>query len=255
MSTQSIADFLVYDFFGGTSRKFASNEITFNVTNLDATNKQLAREALEDWTEVAPLKFTEVEDAARITFYQNGPVSATYFNILEETGEIWSADIRLSHWLTLSDADYKYQTILHEIGHALGLGHPGFYNGWADESLRLFELDQTDYTVMSYFRGEFNVVGPQEADILAIQELYGVPEEVNYGDTAYNLEEDLHYHLYDTSGVDTVYFEGKHIDLRPGSSTDWVSVQEDTMIENIFYTETDVHIVGNSADNIITWVG
>ena len=80
---------------------------------------------------------------------------------------------------------------LHELGHALGLGHPGPYpqceidpagigapsncNHMGHVGMRkvpdprIFKRDHTDYTVMSYF-GQGEKLG--EADKLAIEMIY-----------------------------------------------------------------------------------
>ena len=76
---------------------------------------------------------------------------------------------------------YGYQTYIHEIGHALGLGHQGPYNGSAIYSTNATYADDTwQYSVMSYF-AENNysgssyryVVTPQMADIYAVGPIYG----------------------------------------------------------------------------------
>ena len=64
-----------------------------------------------------------------------------------------------------------YQTLLHEIGHALGLGHP--FGGGASPFVLSPEQDNTNNTVMSY-----NWVGAaktsyQAFDLLALRWLYG----------------------------------------------------------------------------------
>lgn len=77
----------------------------------------------------------------------------------------------------LDDAANPQQVILHELGHALGLKHPGHY---AAEDMGPYlppGLDHTDNTVMSYdFRAPDRLaLGP--FDIEALQYLYGPPIE------------------------------------------------------------------------------
>src|SRR5258706_9926276 len=76
---------------------------------------------------------------------------------------------------------YGYQTYIHEIGHALGLGHQGPYNGSAVYSTNALYADDTwQYSIMSYFsQNNYSgstyryVVSPQMADIYAVGSMYG----------------------------------------------------------------------------------
>ena len=62
-----------------------------------------------------------------------------------------------------------YDSILHEIGHIMGLGHPGPYDGQRPPQ-PTFAGDKAQNTIMSYFGGEVGRLG--EADRLAIEMIY-----------------------------------------------------------------------------------
>ena len=137
---------------------------------------------------------------------------------------------------------YAYQTYIHEIGHALGLGHQGPYNGSASYSTNAtYANDTWQYSIMSYF-SEPNysgssyryVVTPQMADIYAVASMYGAATSTRTGDTVYGFNSNAgavfnfgNYTsapaltIYDSGGNDTLdcsgYSAAQTIDLHAGA--------------------------------------
>ncbi len=98
---------------------------------------------------------------------------------------------------------YGQSSVLHEIGHALGLGHTGPYNGGSTASVDAAQLNAYDnraWSVMSYINPDdtkaayyagspvptANYAGypgtvPMGLDIYAVQRLYGAPVSAMFG--------------------------------------------------------------------------
>lgn len=188
-----LADYLTdgyWQFNGSVGRSFdtsTSNQITVNLTDLTADGQQLARWALEAWEMVANLQFVEVSFGGDITFDDNDSGAYSTSDLLG--GTIWDSHVNISsNWLatygTTMDS-YSFQTYVHEIGHALGLGHQGAYNATATYGVdEVFSNDSWQLSIMSYFAQDENtstnasygaLLTVMMADIIAIQNLYGAP--------------------------------------------------------------------------------
>jgi serralysin len=183
---------------------------------------------------------------------------------------------------------YGRQVLLHEIGHAIGLTHPGTYNASGDTTFSYsqhaeYYEDSRQYTVMSYF-GEHNTganyrgtyaAAPQLDDIMAAQLEYGANMTTRTGDTRYGFNSNaerpwfqathsgsrLIFAVWDAGGNDTFDFSGfsenQVIDLRQGffssvgSLVGNVAVAINTVIENAIGGSGSDRINGNSAANSI----
>lgn len=231
---------------GGESRHVfdtsASNEVRVNITSLTADGQQLARWAFEAWEMVTDVEFVEVTSGEDLEFIDSD--SGAYASYTSQNGITTSALINISvNWLaqygTTLDS-YSFATYIHEIGHALGLGHMGDYNGSATfPNDATFGNDSLQLSVMSYFfNSENSTVTATDAenltaqmiDILAVQNLYGgTAGGITAGATLYGAGQNLGNYLdlvfdaienqdfsgayagnaiamtiYDESGVDTV---------------------------------------------------
>ena len=201
---------------------------------LSTVEREAARAALDAWSTVANVRFVEVADDAagsgtiRFGWTAAGPdeQSHTY-----EVGEAAKAgDVWLNTDAPWNDGfapgSYGYSTLLHEIGHTLGLAHP-----FEGDTRLPQEQDGYAYTLMSYTASagdpgswvDYEPTSPMPYDILAIQHLYGANASHRAGDDVYVFRQGERYFepLWDAGGNDTIAWEGTTegalIDLNPGA--------------------------------------
>jgi hypothetical protein len=199
---------LSYGFMGATPPAGASASDTTGYASMNELQRSAVRDAFSYLGTLINVDFAEsaaADGSADINFGMNMQQgSAGYANPPNASGPhnpfVMLARNAPSN-STFEQGSYGWQTLIHEIGHALGLKHPGNYNaggGGATGPFLSSTLDNHRYTIMSYkspsdgsvvteqltaagVRSNAGALNPRTMmmfDIAALQYLYGRNESV-----------------------------------------------------------------------------
>jgi serralysin len=264
-------------------------------TALTAEERTAVQACLQNISEVCGLTFTETANDQGTLLFGNymdpldGAGAFAYFPgdtaPTSAAGDVWLNTDSVST-TDLPLGSYSYVAILHEIGHAMGLSHPGAYNAAPGQAITYandarFAQDSSQYSVMSYFdEADTNAsFGAQPFslmlyDIAALQLAYGSNATTRsgatvygYGSTAgaaYDLSANANaaFCIWDGGGDDTLSaagFAGAQIlNLAAGAFSNIggfinnVSIAFGTIIENAIGGSGIDTITGNSEANALT---
>ncbi len=289
-----------YSFLTSESKSYAAEKVS-GFTAFNAQQKSQAALSFQSWSDVANISFRESNSGgdAHISLgnYSNdlqhgGARSAFAFypNNSGNSDALFYTNKSYQENLTPANGNYGRQTLTHEIGHTLGLQHPGAYDasvGRPSYSDAKYAEDTHGYSVMSYWNesnthqnfskggGEAYAAGPLIDDIAAIQKLYGANYATRAGDTTYGFNSNtgrdflsatsnadkLVFSVWDGGGNDTLDFSGftqnQKINLTEGAFSDVgglvgnVSIAKGVTLENAFGGAGNDLIIGNNTANII----
>ena len=274
--------------FGTSNSVYQSgySEPTTGFGEFSDHQKTATRSVLDYWANVADITFTEVTDSATVAgdfrFAKSSEPSTAWAylpNSGATGGDVWVGPS--SNYNNMSEGTYGFQTMLHEMGHALGLmhTHQGSVAATSD-------IDWTGYSVMSYrsyvdapltgYTQNYYPTTPMINDIKAIQHIYGANTTHDTGDTTYSwttggrvLET-----IWDAGGTDTIDWSNQssaaEINLTsgvwsklgptyyskyPATEDRTLMIAENAVIENAIGGSAADTIVGNTAANVLTGGG
>lgn len=198
--------------------------------------------------------------------YENGTTPSA------AAGDIWlNYDTRNDN---SNPGSWFYMTLIHELGHALGLSHS--FEAESDFPAVPSSQDSFQYTVMSYTdhpdMPETAPVTFQLMDVAALQYMYGANTDYNSSDTLYTFTDSIPLQtLWDGGGYDTLDFSalGSAIasDIGEGGfssagevstysnvkvpGTNNLAIAFGTFVEKLIATDYNDQVTGAQHDNAI----
>ncbi|MBC7857390.1 MAG: DUF4214 domain-containing protein [Burkholderiaceae bacterium] len=273
---------------------YADEEDSYGFTVFNSEQRAATREILKLISQQFNITFKEVADTAAsfgsIRLGNNYQVdSSGYANYpdtfapFETAGDVYLNNPDPHEEQDIVPGSFDYDTIVHELLHALGLKHPGNYNAGDGPSVEAGNYlgeaeDNASNSIMSYietptgqkqvrdFLGNF--------DYLAMKYLYGA-RPFHSGDNNYVYDNSIGKRLSiinDTGGTDTINASAvtfrATIDLNPGADSSIgvapdgksaalqnLSLTYDAAIENAIGTGLSDVIKGNALANQLTGGG
>jgi serralysin len=292
-------------YFAGAGETFLDAGVTRTAIAFSAAQRANFSQVFYDISSFTNLTFRTVTDAAQADFKLhmadlNDPQLLGFMNFPnggQQIGAFNSGNTSFSD-LGVNKGGLGYITFVHELGHGLGLAHPHDTGGGStvmtgvtsSGSRGLYDLNQGVFTSMTYNDGwvtsPFGRVsslglgygmqgGFMPLDIAALQQKYGVNNSFNTTNSTYALLDanavgTLYQSVWDTAGIDTLYYGGTrnaNLDLRSATLQDAIGgggyvsyatgihggfvIANNVTIENATGGSGNDTLIGNDAANLL----
>jgi serralysin len=187
-----------------------------------AQQRAEARASIQLWDDLIAPTFVEKNGQGADIQFANSADPAQAYSYYPGNGAKYQSDVFVADpainptnvWFGFNG--YGSTTLTHELGHSLGLSHPGAYNYDPDLDLTYanyaeYAQDSLQYSIMSYWNaaetGSYiidwstfyygNAQTPLLHDILTIQDKYGADPTTRAGDTVYGFNSNAGNAVYD----------------------------------------------------------
>ncbi|OGT79380.1 MAG: hypothetical protein A3H91_00725 [Gammaproteobacteria bacterium RIFCSPLOWO2_02_FULL_61_13] len=274
---------LTYSFPGSTaywSSDYSDDNEPSDMTKLNTSQQAAFTDALQTWADVADLSFVQITDATtasgevaiiRAAIF-DGMTGASGWGYLPgffaSSGDVWLHPLDFVNAEDLAPGGYGFATLIHEIGHALGLSHPndngeapGFDNrttimSYNEHPFGLFRIVTDTGSGFQFDYVLINPETPMPKDIAATQYLYGANLAYAAGDDLYTFDTDTPFikTLWDAGGTDTIsvsnFTAGCKIDLVAGHFSN-ITIPSDPLPDG--YTELNVGIYDGRSNLAIAY--